>query len=123
MKSQGLEPLKACQKIICNKIDSTNVLITTGNSVLQGEIGDHAKFSKNASLLGSLPEVPDLKDVPFLTFCYEPTAISEARDILSNFGYVYQIAPIQVNINICLCFFQKCLIAKVLFFKTFGNWL
>lgn len=96
VKSQGLDPLEACKKIISDKIDSTHLLITAGNSVKNGKLEDPTKFSKNASLLGSLPEIPDLKDVPFLTFCYEPSVENEAKELLNEFGFVCRIAPVQV---------------------------
>lgn len=97
IKSQGIEPLQACRKIVSTKIDSTHLLITAGTSMKNGKVEDHSNFSKNASLLGSLPEIPDLKDVPFITFCYEPSVENEAKEILSEFGYVCRIAPVQVE--------------------------
>lgn len=97
VKFQGLEPLEACRQIIFNKLDSTSLLITAGNSVKSGKIEDPTKFSNNASLLGQLPEIPDPKDVPFITFCYEPSAELEIKDIMNNFGYVCHIAPVQVG--------------------------
>lgn len=97
MKSQGLEPLEACQKVIHNKIDLTNSLIRTENSVKLGQVDDPTKFTNNASFLGSLPEIPDLKDVPFITFDYESSTVKEVNSILSDFGQVCRIAPIQVR--------------------------
>lgn len=62
-----------------------------------GKVEDTTKFSNNASLLGSLPEIPDLKDVPFITFSYEPSVENEVKEIFNEFGYVYHIAPVQVK--------------------------
>lgn len=97
IKSQGLEPLQACQNIIARNITSTHLLIAKGSSVKNGKIEECKNLSNNASLLGSLPEIPDLKDVPFLTFCYERSAESAVSNILNGFGQVCRIAPVQVN--------------------------
>lgn len=115
MKSQGLEPLEACRKIISSKIDSTSLLITAGQSMKNGKMKNTTEFSNNASLLGSLPEIPDLKDVPFITFCYEPSVENEAKDLLRDFGYVFHIAPVQVTFLILILPLRKIGIEQVLF--------
>lgn len=111
VRSQGLEPLEACRRIISIKMGSTNLLITAGQSMKKGKMKKTAEFSEDASLLGSLPEIPDLKDVPFITFSYEPLVETEAKDLLKDFGYVFYIAPVQVT----LIFYQTNTNKKSLF--------
>lgn len=112
VRSQGLEPLEACRRIISIKIDSTSLLITAGQSMKNGKMKNTAEFFKDASLLGSLPEIPDLKDVPFITFCYEPLVETEAKDLLRDFGNVFYITPVQVTL---LILFQTNTNKKLLF--------
>ncbi|XP_023020995.2 cytokine receptor-like factor 3 [Leptinotarsa decemlineata] len=96
-ESESLAPLQECRCIILNKIESTNKLIKIGNSIIDGVNESVDTFVTNASKLGSLPEVPDLKEVPYLSFHYEQSSEVEVKDILSQFGYVCRIAPIQVT--------------------------
>ncbi|KAJ8920490.1 hypothetical protein NQ315_005359 [Exocentrus adspersus] len=97
IKKEGLAPLEECRCIVSNKVDTTSKLITLGSSIVNESAKDVLKFSKNASLLGSLPEVPELKEVPFLSFHHDPASESEIVDILSHFGEVCRIAPVQIT--------------------------
>lgn len=54
------------------------------------------EFHANASLLGSLPAVPDLKEVPYISFHFDDYASSEILRCCSDLGSVSQIAPVQV---------------------------
>lgn len=56
------------------------------------------EFRERASLLGSLPEVPDLKEVPFISFNLEETVRDDILLLCLNLGSVSQIAPVQVII-------------------------
>ncbi|KAJ8931938.1 hypothetical protein NQ314_015105 [Rhamnusium bicolor] len=96
-RKDGLAPLEECRIVILEKIETTNKLINIGNSVINGSSDNLDKFTKDACLLGSLPEVPELKEVPFISFHYEPTSEIEVKDILGQFGDVCRIAPIQIT--------------------------
>lgn len=89
--------MKECQNLISKEIDSTKKLITTGKSVIHNG-ADLAEFTVNARLLGRLPEVPELKDVPYITFCYEKYAEKAVKNVLANFGNVFRFPPVQVGI-------------------------
>lgn len=57
---------------------------------------DVEDFNNKSRFLGSLPEVPDLKEVPFICFQFEPSIQNELVDICSSFGTVSKIAPVQI---------------------------
>ncbi|KAG5889281.1 hypothetical protein JTB14_007043 [Gonioctena quinquepunctata] len=96
-ENESLVPLQECRSVILDKIESTNKLINIGNSIIDGVTHNVDTFTTNASMLGSLPEVPDLKEVPYLSFHYEESSEIEVMEILTQFGYVSRIAPIQVT--------------------------
>ncbi|CAH1155075.1 unnamed protein product [Phaedon cochleariae] len=96
-ETDGLSPLQECRSIISNKIESTNKLIHLGNSIIDANGYNTTEFAKNSSMLGSLPEVPELKEVPYLSFHYEACTEANITDVLSQFGEVYRIAPIQIT--------------------------
>ncbi|CAG9832635.1 unnamed protein product [Diabrotica balteata] len=94
-KIEALAPLRECRSMILDKIESTVKLINTGSAIISSEFKNIEIFSKNASLLGTLPEVPELKEVPYISFSYEPSLEIEIVDKLSELGDIYKIPPVQ----------------------------
>ncbi|KAJ8984693.1 hypothetical protein NQ317_004952 [Molorchus minor] len=97
IKIEGLTPLEQCQNVILERIQTTNKLIEVGNSVLNGSGGKLESFTRSSSLLGALPEVPELKEVPFISFRYDPSSGMDLNEIFSHFGQIYSISPIQIT--------------------------
>ncbi|XP_072393879.1 cytokine receptor-like factor 3 [Diabrotica undecimpunctata] len=95
-KLEALAPLRECRSMILDKIESTVKLINTGSAIISSEFKNIEIFSKNASLLGTLPEVPELKEVPYISFSYEPSLEIEIVDKLSELGDIYKIPPVQI---------------------------
>lgn len=90
-------PLTQCAHIIKKNIETANYLINQGNKSDGLTPGDLAQFLQKGSLLGNLPEVPESKEVPYISFYFDPLYDSELKQIIDNIGEVYKIAPIQVR--------------------------
>lgn len=56
---------------------------------------------QKSSSLGNLPEIPELKEVPYISFQYEPKVEKEVLLLCSYFGEVLKIAPVQVIFFFC----------------------
>ncbi|XP_060527310.1 cytokine receptor-like factor 3 [Cylas formicarius] len=98
IKERGLLPLKQSLKIVSEKIDNTNQLIVLGQAINKSGNDDTVDaFLGSASLLGTLPEVPELKEVPFISFQVEPSHRQDIETICSNFGEIYHIGPVQIK--------------------------
>ncbi|KAL3279931.1 hypothetical protein HHI36_017437 [Cryptolaemus montrouzieri] len=99
-REEGITPLSNCSSIVKKKIEETEKLIDLGNLLQEGRIKDTdkglEKFTKKSAQLGSLPEVPALKEVPYISFDFDDSCESDLADILSNYGNVTRIAPIQI---------------------------
>lgn len=93
-----MAPLKESRVVISEKIHETAKLIDLGTDLKQNcsfrNIND---FNEKARHLGSLPEVPALKEVPFITFQCDEGIEKELKDICSNIGAITRIAPVQIN--------------------------
>lgn len=91
---------------------STLDLLKLGDSLLSGTNKNIGTFTQKSTVLGALPEVPELTEVPYISFQYEVNLEDELRRICSQIGEVSRIAPVQVKIGIILinqmlyeCFF------------------
>ncbi|KAF7280628.1 cytokine receptor-like factor 3 [Rhynchophorus ferrugineus] len=96
-KSDGLVPLVQCANIIKKNIKTTNHLIDQGNRTNDLTADDLGQFLQKGTLLGNLPEVPEPKEVPYISFYFDPFHESELKQIIDNIGEVYKIAPIQIQ--------------------------
>ncbi|XP_044257887.1 cytokine receptor-like factor 3 [Tribolium madens] len=96
-RKQSLAPLEASRSDIFSNIEKTKKLIREGQSLLNSSRENLDEFSQKSSFLGSLPAIPELKEVPFISFHYEPNLESELLDICSQFGDVSRIAPVQIS--------------------------
>lgn len=54
------------------------------------------RFNANASSLGNLPEVPNIKEVPSITFQHDQSKEDMILKFCSEIGLVSRIAPVQV---------------------------
>ncbi|KAF5283560.1 hypothetical protein FQA39_LY17306 [Lamprigera yunnana] len=100
IKENALVPLQDSQILILNKIKDTTTLIAEGNSLLaivDGKV-ELEQFYNKSSLLGTLPEVPQLKEVPYIFFQQNLPGEDEILSICKAFGCVTHIAPVQLSI-------------------------
>lgn len=81
---------------ITKKINNTTKFINEGQHILDNCILNSEEFNSNSSFLGSLPEIPELKEVPYLSFQFEPNIQSKLEELCSHFGTLNRIAPVQV---------------------------
>lgn len=94
-----MAPLKDCQSVILGALERTHELIDLAERLCQnGNVKNMDEFQASVSLLGNLPAVPDLKEVPYISFQFDVAAKNEILKLCSDFGSVSQIAPVQVNI-------------------------
>jgi len=61
------------------------------------EIEKISLFLENANLIGNLPEVPEPKEVPYISFYHEPFYENDLKNLCFSFGEVFRIAPIQIK--------------------------
>lgn len=93
-----MAPLKDCQTVILGALERTHEFIDLAERLCKnGNVKSLDEFQANASLLGSLPAVPDLKEVPYVSFQFDVVAKNEILKLCSDFGSVSQIAPVQVS--------------------------
>lgn len=100
IQHDGLVPFEECKKVVTQKITNTVNLVKLGSNLLNRQNGAEVcleEFRKKSSLLGSLPEVPPLKEVPYISFQYELGIEKDLINSCSNFGSVIHIAPVQVK--------------------------
>ncbi|CAH0553936.1 unnamed protein product [Brassicogethes aeneus] len=97
VKKGGRHPLEDCRSVVQEKIDCTEKLLKMGDLLLSGKVDGVNEFMKNSSLLGALPEVPELTEVPFISFQYEICNENELTKICSQIGEISRIAPIQIS--------------------------
>ncbi|KAF5301607.1 hypothetical protein FQR65_LT08913 [Abscondita terminalis] len=99
IKQDALLPLQECHTLILDKIKSTDQLIAEGQKLLNQGLNrpEVIKFNRKSSLLGSLPEVPSLKDVPYVSFQHDSGDETKIIDICKKLGSLIQIAPVQIS--------------------------
>nr|CAI5844304.1 unnamed protein product [Callosobruchus analis] len=97
IKDEAIEPLNDCRKIVQDKMMTTHKLIDSGSAIMSSHLHAFDTFMKDASLLGSLPEVPQLKEVPYISFHCCESSENDAKIILENLGEVSRIAPTQIT--------------------------
>lgn len=100
-RKDSLVPLEQCkQEIITKKTLSSSLLADAKNVLKSGGFKSdemYTDFMKKSSLLGSLPALPDLELVPFITFKGSPELIvSEFRSCINCLGNVFKIGPVQI---------------------------
>lgn len=100
MKNDGVAPLNQCRQIINDKISKTNSLLKIGNGLLSGNSSGVLTFDKESCLLGSLPEIPELKEVPYISFINDSNLEKQVETFCLDYGEVSRIAPIQVYNNL-----------------------
>ena len=103
IREKSLKPLRECQNVVAGKITSVDKLVTIGN---RGKVCDEEleEFSTISGSLGNLPEVPELKEVPCLSFQCDTTLCTDFMDRIGAFGIVSSIAPVQVTTKILVIF-------------------
>ncbi|XP_030763265.1 cytokine receptor-like factor 3 [Sitophilus oryzae] len=97
-KNDGLVPLVECSNIIKRSIESTTNLIHQGSTIngiaSQDFVSD---FLDKGNLLGILPELPEAKEVPYISFLFDPMYESDLKNVCVNIGEVFRVAPIQIQ--------------------------
>ncbi|XP_019872756.1 cytokine receptor-like factor 3 [Aethina tumida] len=97
VRKEGLTPLRDCRSVISDKMKSTLDLLKLGDSLLSGTNKNIGTFTQKSTVLGALPEVPELTEVPYISFQYEVNLEDELRRICSQIGEVSRIAPVQIS--------------------------
>ncbi|KAL1509645.1 hypothetical protein ABEB36_004351 [Hypothenemus hampei] len=97
IRDQGLSPLEDCARLIEKNIETTLSLIHEGSHVNQIIPEQLHAFLDKASDLGNLPEVPDPKYVPCLSFYHDVAFENEINNLCRDFGEVFKTAPIQIK--------------------------
>jgi len=101
-REDGLIPLKACHDLIAEKLKSTRLYIEEGHDILRvggcTSAEESLRFSEKASQLGSLPAVPNLEEVPDVSFqCPVESIRAELERTLAGVGRVSRMGPVQVT--------------------------
>lgn len=114
IKSQSIIPLKECHEVICDTVRKTENYISVGEKLSETtEIETLESFNANASSLGNLPEVPNIKEVPSITFQYDQLSEDNILKFCSGIGIVSRIAPIQVINHVAYVFlFCQVMVCK-----------
>ncbi|XP_063222608.1 cytokine receptor-like factor 3 [Bacillus rossius redtenbacheri] len=100
MQDESLGPLEACRELIAGKLATTRGYIAQGRHLLDGTAGhDEAlAFADQASQLGSLPAVPNLEEVPELSFqCAVAGVARELAREVRAIGAVSRMGPVQLT--------------------------
>nr|CAD7461463.1 unnamed protein product [Timema tahoe] len=103
LRDDGLAPLKACRDIIDEKLRVTKLYIEEGRNILRvGGLTTSLEktlcFTEQASLLGSLPAVPNLEEVADLSFqCPVESIVPELQQCVANIGQVSRMGPVQIT--------------------------
>nr|CAD7412119.1 unnamed protein product [Timema cristinae] len=103
LRDDGLAPLKACRDIIDEKLRATKLYIEEGRNILRvGGLTTSLEktlcFTEQASLLGSLPAVPNLEEVADLSFqCPVESIVPELQQCVANIGQVSRMGPVQIT--------------------------
>ncbi|XP_044736212.1 cytokine receptor-like factor 3 [Chrysoperla carnea] len=96
---KSITPLKQCKKVIENEIVSTEKYILSGQHLLNttDELYS-AEFEEQSKKLGSLPAVPTIEEIPFISFQYDLNDLMvEFETRINNIGNISQIGPIQIT--------------------------
>lgn len=100
-----MAPLKDCQTVIVGALERTHEFIDLAERLCKSANEKNIdEFQANASLLGSLPAVPDLKEVPYISFQFDIAVKNNILKLCSDFGSVSQIAPVQVSDRRCMTY-------------------
>lgn len=102
IRDEGLSPLKSCQEVIHEKLKATQNYICEGQSMLEQEgsidFDQGVQYFERSALLGSLPAVPDLEEVPAVTFHIKLSALKSCiSNMISSAGTVCRIGPVQIS--------------------------
>ncbi|KAE8739490.1 hypothetical protein FOCC_FOCC014986 [Frankliniella occidentalis] len=102
IRQDGLAPLRACRDVIASKLANTKTYIAEGGDILR--IGGMAvsesteKFCEKASFLGSLPAVPQLEEVPYVSFQCNVVGIEDQiGKSVQSLGRVSRMGPVQIT--------------------------
>lgn len=102
IRQDGLAPLQACRSLIASKLANTKLYIAEGGDILR--IGGMAvsesteKFCEKASFLGSLPAVPQLEEVPYVSFQWNLGTIEEqVGKSVQSLGRISRMGPVQIT--------------------------
>lgn len=102
IRNEGLAPLKSCQEVIHDKLKTTQNYICEGQSLLEQkgniDIDQGVQYFERSALLGSLPAVPNLEEVPAVTFHIKLSTLKSCiSSTISSAGTVCRIGPVQVS--------------------------
>lgn len=98
IKDSSIKPLSDCKSVVLDKIKQTKDFLKLGDNLVKKEnnIDCLRLFISRSSLLGSLPAVPTLNDVPYICFSYENNIEDLLNNGVNNFGEVLKTSPVQI---------------------------
>ncbi|RZF47913.1 hypothetical protein LSTR_LSTR008717 [Laodelphax striatellus] len=106
IEEQSLKPLNECQKVVQHKLEMTKKYIVEGRDILDQlqnkkvpvDIKTNTNYGNQASLMGGLPAVPGLNEVPALTFQCDLDVIRETLlQEIDDIGSVSSMGPVQLT--------------------------
>ncbi|XP_022207526.2 cytokine receptor-like factor 3 [Nilaparvata lugens] len=106
IEEQSLKPLNECQKVVQQKLEMTKKYIVEGRDILDQlqnkkvpvDVKTNSNYVDKASLMGGLPAVPGLNEVPALTFQCDLDAIKETLlQEIDDIGSVSPMGPVQLT--------------------------
>lgn len=101
--NEALEPLRQCEDVINHSLAAATRIMEEGKSILNnnpsGSIERLVKFKDNPDIktLTSIPEVPSLPDVPYISIEVSSELDKKLADIIDQDGKILARAPIQIT--------------------------
>ncbi|XP_054283226.1 cytokine receptor-like factor 3 [Macrosteles quadrilineatus] len=101
IQEEGLAPLRACRDVISHTLKTTQSYICEGQELMEQrncDVERSLKYIDQSSLLGSLPAVPNLEEVPAISFQLNVDSLRNSLvcRILSA-GVVSRMGPVQIT--------------------------
>lgn len=101
--SEALEPLRQCEDVINNSLAAATRVMVEGKALLsnnpESNIEGLVRFKDNPDIktLGSIPEVPCLPDVPYISIELSSELETKLAEYIDMEGRVIERAPVQIT--------------------------
>uniref|UniRef100_A0A1B6C3U2 Fibronectin type-III domain-containing protein n=2 Tax=Clastoptera arizonana TaxID=38151 RepID=A0A1B6C3U2_9HEMI len=105
IQEEGATPLNECYKVICETLKNTHTYICEGQDLLHQhdkvDINSYVQYLEQSALLGNLPAVPNLEEVPAITFQLNvPFLCKTLINNITSAGIVFKMGPVQI-VHVC----------------------
>ncbi|XP_071129117.1 cytokine receptor-like factor 3 [Mytilus edulis] len=100
--NEALEPLRQCEDVINQSLAAAARIMQDGKALLNNNPADNieglVKFKDNPDIkaLSSIPEVPSLPDVPYITIEVSSELDEKLAEFISQEGRILERAPVQI---------------------------